>query len=93
MEELNEPGTEILQYPLQRGLVRNLAVSAEAAGRADLLPLCAGQSCNLSSGTNALAFLNSLVEAVSKIAGPDIQWSKAHARTERKPKTPAEYQV
>src|SRR5439155_20079096 len=39
MDELNRNGTEILPYPLQRGLVRNLSIAAEAAGRPDLLPL------------------------------------------------------
>jgi len=74
MEELNRQGTEILPYPLQRELVRNLAVPAEAAGRPDLLPLWAGQSANLSPCTGASAFLVSLVEAVSEIAGPVIDW-------------------
>src|SRR2546426_9271088 len=32
MEELNQPGTAILPYPLQRGLVRNVAIPAEAGG-------------------------------------------------------------
>src|SRR5467141_2813019 len=75
IEELNEPGTEILPYPLQRGLVRNVAILAEAAGRSDLLPLWAGQSANLSTCTDVLAFLTSLVEEVSKIAGPVIEWT------------------
>jgi nitronate monooxygenase len=74
MEELNQPGTAILPYPLQRGLVRNVAIPAEAAGRSDLLPLWAGQSANLSTGTNVSAFLTSLVKEVSEIAGPIIQW-------------------
>ncbi len=78
IEELNEPGTEILPYPLQRGLVRSLSIAAEAAGRSDLLPLWAGQSANLSTCTNVLAFLTSLVEGVSEIAEPIIQWSAAH---------------
>jgi nitronate monooxygenase len=75
MEELNRNGTEILPYPLQRGLVRNLSIPAEAAGRSDLLPLWAGQSANLSTCTDVSAFLNSLVEEVSEIAGPVTQWS------------------
>ena len=75
MEELNRSGTEVLPYPLQRGLVRNLATSAEAAGRADLLPLWAGQSASLSTGTDVVAFLDSLVEDVAAIAGPVMQWS------------------
>src|SRR5207244_5929870 len=77
MEELNQDGTAILPYPLQRRLVRNLAIPAEAAGRSDLLPLWAGQSANLSTCTYVLAFLTSLVEQVSEIAGPIIQWSAA----------------
>jgi len=44
LEELNAEGTAILPYPLQRRLVRNLAIPAEAAGRSDLVPLWAGQS-------------------------------------------------
>src|SRR6266516_1258630 len=77
MEELNQVGTPILPYPLQRRLVRNLAIPADAAGRSDLLPLWAGQSANLSTCTDVLAFLTSLVEKVSEIAGPLIQWSAA----------------
>jgi nitronate monooxygenase len=77
LEELNRPGTEILPYPLQRALVRNLAIAAEAAGRSDLLPLWAGQSANLSSCADVLTFLTSLVEEVSEIAEPITQWSAA----------------
>jgi nitronate monooxygenase len=75
LEELNQPGTEILPYPLQRRLVRNLSIAAEAAGRSDLLPLWAGQSANLSTCTNASAFLTSLVKEVSEIAESIIQWA------------------
>src|SRR5579864_7412378 len=77
MENLNRNGTEILPYPLQRELVRNLAIAAEAAGRADLVPMWAGQSANLSTCIDVLVFLTSLVEEVSEIAGPIIQWSAA----------------
>src|SRR6266403_107676 len=52
MEELNRKGVEILPYPLQRGLVRNLSIAAEAAGRSDLMPLWAGQSATLSTCTD-----------------------------------------
>jgi nitronate monooxygenase len=75
MEELNRKETEILPYPLQRGLVRNLSIAAEAAGRADLLPLWAGQSANLSACTDASAFLQSLVEEVSEIGEAVIEWN------------------
>jgi nitronate monooxygenase len=77
MEDLNQAGTEILPYPLQRELVRNLTNAAEAAGRADLVPMWAGQSANLSTCTDASAFLTSLVEEVSEIAGSISQWSGA----------------
>jgi nitronate monooxygenase len=82
IDDLNRSGTEILPYPLQRELFRNLAIKAEAAGRADLMPMWAGQSANLSAHTNVSALLSSLVEDVSEIAGPVIQWSAA--RREKK---------
>ena len=85
MENLNRRGTEILPYPLQRELVRNLAIAAEAAGRADLVPMWAGQSANLSKCTDVLAFLSSLVEEVSEIAGPVIQWTANRSGRARKP--------
>jgi nitronate monooxygenase len=75
MEELNRKETEVLPYPLQRGLVRNLSIAAEAAGRADLLPLWAGQSANLSACTDAAAFLHSLVEEVSEIGEAVMAWN------------------
>src|SRR6202166_631824 len=75
LEELNREGTAILPYPVQRRLVRNLAIPAEAARHSDLLPLWAGQSANLSTCTDVVTFLTSLVEKVSEIAGPVIQWS------------------
>ena len=83
MKELNRDGTETLPYPLQRGLVRNLSIAAEAAGRADLLPLWAGQSANLSTCTDASAFLHLLVEEVSEIAGEVIDWSASLTSRER----------
>ena len=85
MENLNRNGTEILPYPLQRELVRNLTIAAEAAGRADLVPMWAGQSANLSTCIDVSEFLTSLVEEVSEIAGPIIQWSAA--RREKKSRT------
>src|SRR6267142_1390164 len=75
MSELIQERAEILPYPLQRMLVRNLSIAAEAAGRADLMPLWAGQSANLSTCTEVSVFLNSLVEEVSEIAGPLTEWS------------------
>src|SRR5580658_3192816 len=80
MEELSREGTEILPYPLQRGMVKNLSIAAESAGRSDLLPLWAGQSANLSACTGVSAFCSSLVKEVSQIAGPVIQWSANQSR-------------
>src|ERR1700680_1697733 len=82
LQELNQEGTAVLPYPLQRSLVRNLAIPAEAAGRSDLLPLWAGQSANLSTCTDVSSFLTSLVEEISEIAGPIIQWSAARRKKE-----------
>src|SRR6202045_2776906 len=82
LQELNQEGTSILPYPLQRSLLRNLAIPAEAAGRSDLLPLWAGQSANLSRCTDVSSFLTALVDEISEIAGPIIQWSAARRKKE-----------
>jgi len=75
MAELNREGTPILPYPLQRALVRNLSVAAEAAGRADLLPLWSGQSAPLSTNPDAQGLLRSLVEDVGEMADAVADWS------------------
>ncbi len=75
MEELNQEGTTILPYPLQRHLIRNLSVVADPAGRWDLLPLWSGQSARLSSQTDALELLRTLVADVEEIAGDVAKWS------------------
>ena len=80
MEDLNREGTEILPYPLQRGLVRNLTMAAEAAGRADLVPMWAGQSANLAQCTDVAAFLRSLIDEAGEIAGPVMEWSAQRRR-------------
>lgn len=80
MEELNRHGTELLPYPLQRGLVRSLSTAAEAAGRSDLLPLWAGQSAGLSACSDAATFLGLLVEEVAAIASPVVDWSARRRR-------------
>jgi nitronate monooxygenase len=84
MEEFNRREGEILPYPLQRALVRSLSMAAEAAGRSDLLPLWAGQSAALSAHSDVSAFLNSLVEEVSAIAGPVVEWSANRRMTSKK---------
>lgn len=83
MEDLSRKEIEILPYPLQRGLVRNLTTAAEAAGRADLVPMWAGQSTNLAACTDAAEFLQELVEEVSEIAGQVSEWKANRHRKKR----------
>ncbi len=68
MEEMNQPGVEILPYPLQRALMKNLSGPAERAKNPDLTPMWAGQSANLARHTDATTLLQSLVSEVSSIA-------------------------
>lgn len=75
LEELNRPGVEILPYPLQRALVRNLSIPAEKAAKPELLPLWAGQSANLSRQSEAKALLRTLISEVSAIADPVLRWN------------------
>ena len=76
LAELNRPGVEILPYPLQRFLVRNLTIVAEKAKNPELLQLWAGQSANLSRQSDARALLQRLVSDVSAIADPVLRWNR-----------------
>jgi nitronate monooxygenase len=82
IEELNRPGVEILPYPLQRMLVRNLAIPAEKAGRAELLQLWAGQSASLVRESDAKTLLETLISEVSAVADPVLNWNRER-RTKR----------
>jgi nitronate monooxygenase len=75
LDELNQKDIEILPYPLQRALVRDLSISAEKAGRPEFLPLWAGQSANLSRCSDVRALLDALVNEVSKIGNVVQNWS------------------
>ena len=66
LQMLNKPGTEILPYPLQRGLMRSLALPAQKAGRSDLLALWAGQSANLAHCPGIQELLHSLAEGAAE---------------------------
>ena len=66
LESLNRPGTEVLPYPLQRALMRNLALPAQKAGNAELLALWAGQSANLARCPNVDELLASLVDGAAE---------------------------
>src|SRR5260221_13726302 len=83
MQQFKDTDTEILPYPLQRGLVRQLSVAAATAGRSDLLPLWAGQSAGLSACTDVSAFLQSLLEEVSAVSGPISDWSAKYRENHR----------
>lgn len=67
MEGLNREGTAILPYPLQRALMKHVAVAAEKAGRADLMPLWAGQSAGIRGNPDAAAYLKTLIEQVTAL--------------------------
>ena len=81
MRQFNQTAAEILPYPLQRGLVRHLSVTAETAGRSDLLPLWAGQSAGLSACTDVSVFLQSMLEEVSEIADTISDWRRGTEKT------------
>jgi nitronate monooxygenase len=66
LQILNKPGTEVLPYPLQRVLMRSLALPAQKAGRSDLLALWAGQSANLAHCSGIPELLQSLVEGAAE---------------------------
>src|SRR5580704_6288581 len=80
LEEFNLPGVEILPYPLQRILVKNLSAVAEKAERPEFLPLWAGQSARLSQEPDAKTLLQTLVAETSAIAGPVLDWNCKRSR-------------
>jgi nitronate monooxygenase len=67
LEELNRPGIEILPYPLQRILMKNLTVVAEKAAKPDFIQLWAGQSANLSRQSDARTLLQTLISGISAV--------------------------
>jgi len=69
VEEMNRPGVTVLPYPLQRALMRNLAVPAQQAGRSEFLALWASQSPGLAQCPDVTTLLQSLVNGVSEKLG------------------------
>jgi nitronate monooxygenase len=65
MQAMNEPNIEILPYPLQRVLMRSLALPAQKSGKDQLLALWAGQSANLTRCQNVDELLQSLVKGAA----------------------------
>ena len=84
LDELNQKDIEILPYPLQRALVRQLSIPAEKASKPELLPLWAGQSANLSRCTDVRALLDTLVKEVSEVSDAVQSWSAHRSVHERK---------
>jgi nitronate monooxygenase len=66
LDAMNQPGVEVLPYPLQRALMRHLALPAQKSGRGELLALWAGQSANLARCPHVEELLQSLVNGVSE---------------------------
>jgi nitronate monooxygenase len=66
LEEMNRPGVAVLPYPLQRGLMRNLAVPAQQTGRSEFLALWAGQNAGIAQYPDVATLLQSLVNGVSE---------------------------
>jgi nitronate monooxygenase len=84
MDELERPGVEVLPYPLQRLLVRNITAAAEAAGRPELMQMWAGQSAGISTPADPTTFLKSLVEEVAEIV-PEVTDRAGNRRGSRPP--------
>jgi nitronate monooxygenase len=76
MADFNRPGVEILPYPLQRYLVKNLTALADKAGNPELLQLWAGQSASLSREKDVTTLLRTIVSEVSSIAEPVQEWNR-----------------
>jgi nitronate monooxygenase len=69
LEAMNQPGVEILPYPLQRSLMRHLALPARQSGKPELLALWAGQSANLARCSSVKDLLDSLVRGAAERIG------------------------
>jgi hypothetical protein len=65
-DKMNRPGIAVLPYPLQRALMRNLAVPAQQAGQGEFLALWAGQSAGIAQYSDVATLLQSLVNGVSE---------------------------
>jgi nitronate monooxygenase len=65
MTELNVAGAQILPYPLQRHLIRNLSIAAEKARDESLIPMWSGQSAALIKSTDVNSVMDSLLRKPS----------------------------
>jgi nitronate monooxygenase len=85
IDELNGSQLNILPYPLQRFLMKNLSVVAENAARPELLQLWAGQSASLSREPDAKVLLQTLVSEIADLAGPIFDWNRERHSSHRTP--------
>jgi nitronate monooxygenase len=69
---LSKPEIEVLPYPLQRALVKNVTAAAEKVDRPELMQLWAGQSAAVAMPTDVEGFLKGLVEEVEKNLGERV---------------------
>jgi nitronate monooxygenase len=76
VELVSAPQQELLPYPLQRALVKNLTALAERAGRPELMQFWAGQSAALSRYPDARAFLERLVTELSSVLPAVNSWAR-----------------
>jgi nitronate monooxygenase len=65
LDAVSTPEVEVLPYPLQRFLTRNLSNAADSAARPDLTPMWSGQSANLTRHTKAADLMETLVSGVA----------------------------
>lgn len=66
LASMNQPGVAILPYPLQRSLMRHLALPAQQANNAELLALWAGQSANLARCPSVEELLDVLIRGAAE---------------------------
>jgi nitronate monooxygenase len=81
LDTMNAPGVEVLPYPLQRFLMRNISGPAEKSARRELVPMWAGQSANLARHTRATELLDALVSGVSAGINALAHWPPRRSAT------------
>ena len=76
MDELNSTGAEILPYPLQRYMMRNLAFAAERSGNEECIPMWSGQSAALIRSKDVSCVMDALVNDISGPANEVLRWKE-----------------
>ena len=74
MDEFNAAGAEILPYPLQRHLIRNLSIAAERSGNQAFIPMWSGQSAGLIQSSDVKSVMDALVKDISEPADELLRW-------------------